>query len=179
MAFPTTPVVSRPIVNNPSSLPVRIPIGNKTCTGKLVNPVHFDPSNIKRFMTPDVPGFDQIAKVPSNCFLLEHPSGRKVVWDLGIRSDYLNYAPRIATYLPSTGYTFEHHGDVIDQIREGGVNLEDVEAVIWSHWHWDHIGDPSRFPASTDLIVGPGFREHMTPGAPISPDSPLLEADWK
>jgi len=28
-----------------------------------------------------------------------------------------------------------------------------------SHWHWDHLGDPSTFPSTTDLIVGPGFKE--------------------
>ena len=179
MAFPTTPAVSRPITNTPSDLPVRIPPGNKTVSVKLVNPVHFGPSIIGRFMKPDVPGFDRIESVPSNCFLLQHSSGRNLVWDLGIRSDHQNYAPSIARYLPTTGYQFDHRGDVVDQIQRGGVKLEDVEAVIWSHWHWDHIGDPSRFPESTELVVGPGFTEHMTPGAPANPDSPLLETDWK
>ena len=47
-----------------------------------------------------------------------------------------------------------------------------------SHWHWDHIGDPSSFPHSTDLIVGPGFKEAFLPAAPLNPDSPLQEKDW-
>lgn len=47
-----------------------------------------------------------------------------------------------------------------------------------SHWHWDHIGDPSTFPPSTDLIVGPGFKDAMLPGAPANPDSPLLESAY-
>lgn len=47
-----------------------------------------------------------------------------------------------------------------------------------SHWHWDHIGDPSTFPPTTDLIVGAGFKEAMLPGAPANPESPILESDY-
>ena len=34
----------------------------------------------------------------------------------------------------------------------------------------DHTGDPSTFPGSTDLIVGPGFKEAFVPGFPTKPD---------
>jgi glyoxylase-like metal-dependent hydrolase (beta-lactamase superfamily II) len=47
-----------------------------------------------------------------------------------------------------------------------------------SHWHWDHIGDPSTFPPKTDLVVGPGFKEAMLPGAPANPESPIQEKDY-
>lgn len=63
-------------------------------------------------------------------------------------------------------------------LEEGGVERESIEAVIWSHWHWDHIGDPSTFPATTDLIVGPGFKEAFLPASPQNPQSPLQESDW-
>jgi ribonuclease BN (tRNA processing enzyme) len=45
--------------------------------------------------------------------------------------------------------------DVADQLREEGVSLESIDAIIWSHHHFDHVGDPSVFPLSTALIVGP------------------------
>lgn len=47
-----------------------------------------------------------------------------------------------------------------------------------SHWHWDHIGDPSTFPKTTDLVVGPGFKDQFLPGAPTNPESPLRESDY-
>lgn len=49
---------------------------------------------------------------------------------------------------------------------------------VLSHWHWDHIGDPSTFPPTTDLIVGAGFKEAMLPGAPANPESPIRESDY-
>ncbi|KAI9372342.1 beta-lactamase-like protein [Aspergillus egyptiacus] len=145
---------------------------------RLINPVNFGPSHLKRFMTPQVPGLDTFASNPAFSFLLEHPSGRKLVFDLGIRRDHHNYAPKVANYIPTTGYKIEVTHHVAEILEENGIPTKDIEAVIWSHWHWDHIGDPSTFPPTTDLIVGPGFKEAMLPGYPANPDSPIRESDY-
>ncbi|KAK0624229.1 metallo-beta-lactamase superfamily protein [Immersiella caudata] len=130
-------------------------------------------------MAPDVPGLERFKASPSFSFLLEHPSGRKLVFDLGIRKDYQNHSPKIANYIPTTGYTIDIKGGVSDILETAGVSLGEIEAVIWSHWHWDHIGDPSTFPKTTNLIVGPGFKGAMLPGYPANPESPLLESDYE
>ncbi|KAJ5650399.1 uncharacterized protein N7484_004122 [Penicillium longicatenatum] len=155
-----------------------VPAG-QTITVKLINTVNFGPAQLNRFMAPPVPGMETHPSNPSFSFLLEHSSGQKLVFDLGIRKDYQNYAPKIAQYIPTTKYTIEVTKNVIDILEESGIRGEEVQAVIWSHWHWDHIGDPSTFPNTTDLVVGPGFKEAMLPGAPTNPDSPLSEADFK
>lgn len=49
---------------------------------------------------------------------------------------------------------------------------------INSHWHWDHIGDPSSFPPTTALVVGQGFPDAMLPGYPANPQSPIRESDY-
>ena len=43
----------------------------------------------------------------------------------------------------------------------------------------DHTGDPSTFPGSADLIVGPGFKEAFVPGYPTVEDSPVDEKAWE
>jgi glyoxylase-like metal-dependent hydrolase (beta-lactamase superfamily II) len=155
-----------------------LPAGQQTITVKVINPVNFGPAIIERFMTPPVPGLATFKDSPSFSFLLEHPSGRKLVFDLGIRKDTQNYAPTIAKYLPSTNYDIQVTKNVVEILEDGGLKASEIEAVIWSHWHWDHIGDPSTFPPTTDLIVGPGFKKAMLPGAPSNPDSPILESDY-
>jgi len=40
-----------------------------------------------------------------------------------------------------------------------GISSQDIDAVIWSHHHFDHRGDMGRFSARTKLIVGPGLLE--------------------
>lgn len=46
-----------------------------------------------------------------------------------------------------------------------------------SHWHADHTGDPSTFPPTTELVVGPGFKNKLLPGYPADPNGLILESD--
>jgi hypothetical protein len=110
---------------------VQLPKGSETVTVKLINPINFGPAIIKRFMAPMVTGLETFKSSPSLCFLIEHPSGRKLVWDLGIREDYNNYASSIANYLPSTNYDFHFNKGVASTLEESGIALKDIEAVIW------------------------------------------------
>lgn len=158
--------------------PVRIPPGKETVKVGLINAVNFGPAQIKRFMAPPVPGLETFKSSPSHSFLIEHPSGKKLVWDLGIRKDYHNYSKSIADYIPTTKYKIEVEKNVVDILEENGVRGEDIESVIWSHWHWDHIGDPSSFPHKVDLVVGQGFKDAMLPGYPTNPNSPIRESDF-
>lgn len=100
-------------------------------TVKLINTVNFGPAQLHRFMAPPIPGMETHPSNPSFSFLLEHISGRKLVFDLGIRKDYNNYAPKIAEYIPTTKYNIDVTKNVVDILREYGVKLEEVEAVIW------------------------------------------------
>lgn len=63
--------------------------------------------------------------------------------------------------------------DVADQLSQANIPLDSIEAIMWSHHHADHIGDPSLFPSSTSLLVGPGFKSHKTnfPGYPGNPEA--------
>ncbi|KIW12832.1 hypothetical protein PV08_08019 [Exophiala spinifera] len=157
---------------------LNIPSGEVVVKVSLINPVNFGPAILNRFMAPPVPGLETFRSSPSLTFLVEHPSGRKLVWDLGIRKDYQNYSKSIADYLPTTKYSIQVEKNVVDILEENGIVAAQVEAVIWSHWHWDHIGDPSSFPPTTDLIVGQGFPGAMLPGYPANPQSPIRESDY-
>lgn len=110
---------------------ISVPLGTKTVTVKLINPVNFGPAILQRFMAPPVPGLETFKTSPSLSFLIEHPSGRKLVWDLGIRKDYNNYSASISSYLPTTKYDIQVEKNVADVLEEGGIQLKDIEAVIW------------------------------------------------
>ena len=71
--------------------------------------------------------------------------------------------------------------DVASVLDSDGSGLDirstDIKAVIWSHNHFDHIGDMSTFPPTTELIVGPDVRDASWPGWPQDPDAGLLDSD--
>lgn len=111
---------------------VQLPFGEQTVDVSLICAVNFGPSVLKRFMFPLVPHVHtHKTKSPSLSFLIQHPSGRKLVWDLGIRKDYNNYAPSIANYIPTTGYEIDVTHNVVEVLEEKGIKGEEIEAVIW------------------------------------------------
>lgn len=75
------------------------------------------------------------------------------------------------------GVTVDKH--VSEILTENDVPLDSINAIVWSHHHWDHQGAPSLFPKSTDLVVGPGFKKMYTPGWPTNPEGMLKEEDWE
>lgn len=115
--------------------------------------------------------------VPSLSFLITHPSRSKthpnrstnLLFDLGLKRDFTQY--RIAQ---------QHHAsqrqptitspDAAESLRASGITPEsDIDIVILSHVHWDHIGTPSDFPLA-EFIVGSGTLDLLSNGAgPLYP----------
>ncbi|OAG37870.1 hypothetical protein AYO21_07976 [Fonsecaea monophora] len=128
---------------------------------------------------PPISGHDRIS-CPAISFLIKHAAtGKHVLFDLGTRKDLSNFSPATVRLITQPSWTVEVDKDVADILGDNGIPPSRIDAVIWSHWHYDHVGNMKTFPSSTDLIVGPGFREALTPGWPVNENSMLLEADWE
>lgn len=130
------------------------------------------------FLYPKFPGLSRLSG-PSFSFLIEHGSLRSLLFDLGIRKDWENLPPVTARRIEAMKLTVEVKKGVREQLEEHGVNVKSIEGIIWSHWHWDHTGDPSSFEKNTALIVGPGFTKNFTPGYPADENGRVLESDYK
>lgn len=94
--------------------------------------------DLKTFVDRPAKGHEMF-DAPSFSFLVEHPTGRKVVFDLGVRKDYHNMAPIWLRRMASLGEAATIHvkQGVREILEEHGVSGSDIEAVIWSHWHFD------------------------------------------
>ncbi|KAJ3576526.1 hypothetical protein NPX13_g3670 [Xylaria arbuscula] len=115
---------------------------------------------------------------PAYVFFVENQrSGRRVIFDLGIRKDPENLAPFILAY--HKDFTIQGGEDISEFLQTRGVGLDSVEAVIWSHHHLDHTGNPVGFPSTTELVVGPTFKETMLPGYPANQQGQILETDYQ
>jgi glyoxylase-like metal-dependent hydrolase (beta-lactamase superfamily II) len=126
----------------------------------------------KLFVTDADP--DKRATVPSLAFLIQHPSrsnGSKteiLVFDLGLKRDVSGYREaqqhHIAQRQPTTTSP-----DVAESLRKGGLDPKDVDTVILSHVHWDHVGTPSDFQNS-EFVVGSGTMHLLANGGgPLYP----------
>ncbi|KAJ1334950.1 N-acyl homoserine lactone hydrolase [Microdochium nivale] len=134
------------------------------------------------FVEPLVPGWDTM-NCKSYSYLIRHGEpGSKyhtVLFDLGVRKDWENSPPGFVGPIKENGFGIKVDTDVASILRDNGEDLSQVGAIIWSHWHFDHSGDPTTFPPTTDLIVGPGFRSNVMPGYPTNKDSHVDERAWQ
>jgi len=129
------------------------------------------------FVTPKLEGFDVLPNLTSLSFLIESPTGKKAVFDLAVPFDPLNsYAPAVVEQLQAVGFNARVDKHVADILKDGGVNLKSINSVIWSHYHYDHIGDIRTFPLTTEIVVGPGFSKAYLPGYPTNPNSTLRDS---
>jgi len=154
---------------------------------------------VEFLMTPPMPGFQYMPELPSWSFLVENPTGRKALFDLGIPKDWENMAPAVVKFVKEQGWDVEAQKNTSEILQENGYTLESIGSIIWrcvlvsmenmfsgktgksnldSHWHWDHLGDPSTFPSSTELVVGPGFKANLMPGFPAKDGAPVRESDF-
>ncbi|KAF2832464.1 Metallo-hydrolase/oxidoreductase [Ophiobolus disseminans] len=133
----------------------------------------------KLFVTDADP--EKRATVPSLSFLIQHPNPtdasktEKLVFDLGLKRDFSGYTQaqqqHIAQRQPTTV-----HPDAAESLRKGGLGPHDVDTIILSHVHWDHVGTPSDFPTA-HFVVGSGTLHLLAHGGgPLYP-AELFNAD--
>lgn len=97
--------------------------------------------------------------VPSLSFLIQHQASddaapTRIIFDLGLRNPISNYAEMIRKHTESRK-PLSSTPDVLQSLQAGGLGADDVDFVVLSHVHWDHIGDPAAFGKST-FVVGHG-----------------------
>ncbi|KAK0202307.1 beta-lactamase-like protein [Desarmillaria ectypa] len=134
------------------------------------------------FLEPVLPGYETMA-APIYAFFIEHrATGKRLMFDLGLRKDQENYPPEVQQLLTlwkTHGFGMAADKDVFDKLQEGGIDPATINTVIWSHSHLDHtgsIGDMSKLPSTTELVIGPGMD---TRTFPTTPESALLETDFE
>ncbi|KAH0372312.1 hypothetical protein KCU65_g1384, partial [Aureobasidium melanogenum] len=97
--------------------------------------------------------------VPSLAFLIQHRDSAtghltRIVFDLGVRRDTQRYPAPIQKHI-TTREPLATEPDVVSSLARGGLSPNDIDYIIYSHVHWDHVGEPRDFPTST-FIVGHG-----------------------
>ena len=147
-------------------------------------------------LTPDVEGFATIPPFAAWSFLVESSGGQKVLFDLSFPPDATTYPPPVHDLIKPISFDGERY-HVADILRRNGVDPAEIGSVVWrqvnrvcntsdiiltelvSHHHWDHIGDITTFPTSTEIVVGPGFQDAYLPGYPTQPDTWLEERHFE
>jgi len=145
---------------------LNIPVTSATVDVRIINSTSYQKTRTENLLSPPVAGHD-ILSFPSYAFLITHQiQGTHILFDVGMRKDWRNACPpALAPYISDSGGSaplqVSVEKDVVDILdadpAQAGICSRDIDAVVWSHHHFDHRGDMSRFRARTKLIVGPGL----------------------
>lgn len=107
------------------------------------------------------PGVSETAN--SNAFLKPTPGKPfKLLFDLGLRRSADRYMPIQQKHL-ETRAPYTVAPGVAAQLEAEGVSASSIDAVIISHVHYDHHGDPEDFP-NAQCYVGSGALDVLANG---------------
>ncbi|KZT21550.1 hypothetical protein NEOLEDRAFT_1222530 [Neolentinus lepideus HHB14362 ss-1] len=163
---------------------VTLPPSTATVSVSILNVARLDCPAVA-LVHPVLPGHERLV-VPVFAFLIEHgknEKARREMFNLGVRKDPEGFAPAVRNMLQRGAFGMHVEANVATLLAEGGVKLESVDAIIWSISQWltysPSTGDPSTFPSSTELVIGPGTKDAFFPPYPKNPDSTLLASDFQ
>ncbi|KAM0288458.1 hypothetical protein ACHAO9_007104 [Fusarium lateritium] len=164
-----------------SSSAIDIPRSKNTVDVSIMDTkAYVGPLGVEFFLKPGPVGAHKTCGAAFYCFYIHHkPSNTRLIYDLALRKDVENLSPSIRKSIEQGGWTVDVPTDIPDMLKSNNIPLESINSIVWSHHHWDHIGDPSLFPSTTSLIVGSGFKKEFLPVYPENPDSSLTEDTMK
>lgn len=169
----------------PPTLPWhKIPPGDATCKVHIIQAGGLSiPQDMALLPGPDTPNNpddnDKPKKfyAPDYVFLIEHTStGNQYLFDLGIRKDLENLPPTIVkNVLPSFDCEPKSPADILREHGTPAQQPANVKAVIFSHMHFDHVGDGAKAGfENAELWVGPTCCTYARPGYPVDEKAPTL-----
>ncbi|KIW97115.1 uncharacterized protein Z519_02507 [Cladophialophora bantiana CBS 173.52] len=122
-------------------------------------------------MTPLYPGYEH-GFVPCYVFLIHHPlANTRLLYDLDLRKNNTHLNPHLVKKMVPLQLGFSIEKDTADILHENQLGLRAIDTIILSHHHFDHAGDTTKFPPTTNLLVGPGTKAKYRPGYPADPDN--------
>ena len=79
---------------------------------------------------PPIKGFENLECLAFS-FLIQHPSGRNLLFDLGVRKDWQNLAPKVSNRLRTNGWFISVEKEVVDILGDHGVKRKSIEGIVW------------------------------------------------
>ena len=93
---------------------------------RMIDPAAVMTVKAELFVKPVQKGHE-LLNLTCVAFLIEHePSGKKVMFDLGVRKDYWNLAPVIQKRLGAAIPSLRVDRDTREVLRENGISLESI-----------------------------------------------------
>jgi len=112
-------------------LDLNLPVSSSTVTVHAINTTLNMFCKTFPFLSPVIPGHEHL-NFPTFAFLIDNKTlGKKVLFDLGGRKDYWNYAPHTLGLLRASSAGMEVTKSVDEILVDAGIELNSIDSLIW------------------------------------------------
>lgn len=112
--------------------PISIPPGNVTVQVRIIDTTsRIDKLPLTFLMRPAMEPLEYMSTLPSWSFLIEHPSGHKCVFDLGLPRNIKDLAPLVSEDDRFDDWDIRSPKEVIDVLQENNILGSEINSVIW------------------------------------------------
>jgi glyoxylase-like metal-dependent hydrolase (beta-lactamase superfamily II) len=103
-------------------------------------------------------------RFPATAVLLIHPDGRKILFDTGYATRFHEETKRwpFSLYSRVTPVTITEQTELKAQLMDDGVKPGDIDIVILSHFHADHLAGLKDFPNAKIISTAAGADQALT-----------------
>lgn len=112
---------------------INVPLSDITVKVSIIDTTsHISGIPTSVFVQPQIKGYDYL-DCPAFSFLIEHPDGRRILFDLGVRKDWSNLAPRIVNRIKDNDWRVTIEKGVSEILLENDVKPESIEGIVWRY----------------------------------------------
>lgn len=111
--------------------PFEIPPGEVAKVSIIDSSARLGNLAVSHLCKPSVDGFETLRTMPTWSFLIESPSGKKALFDLGVHVDLNKYIPRTLANIKKNSWDIKATDHAADIIRRHGVDPKEINSVIW------------------------------------------------
>lgn len=115
--------ITRPPFEVPAGAVAKVSIIDSTMRLSGMKPDHL--------AKPPIEGWEEFQTAPTWSFLVESPTGKKALFDLGVHTDLTKYIPRTQSNIKKNGWVVESKEAVADIIKRHGVDPKEINSIIW------------------------------------------------
>jgi glyoxylase-like metal-dependent hydrolase (beta-lactamase superfamily II) len=100
-----------------------------------------------------------VRKYPATCGLIRHPNGRTILFDTGYSTRFHTETSHFPfnLYAKLTPVTIKPQDEIVTQLQEDGIRPDDIDTIILSHFHADHMCGLRDFPNARIIGTGIGY----------------------
>lgn len=148
-----------------------VPVSTETVRVRIVDSTtSIENLQLELLMKPPVDGLKYLPPLPSWSFLIEHPSGKKLLYDLGVARNWRSFPPAAAGHIDKLGWNVKVEREVIDVLSENGISPDEIDSIIWRLVSVVPFSVSSLIPVC--IVTGIGIILE------IPPDSHLVQTWW-